>query len=46
MLKKNLTPIASPDVIDEAFRSIGIKETARAEELTPEEFSRLYKAIN
>ena len=45
MLKKNLAPIASSDAIDEAFRSIGIKENARAEELPPEDFSRLYKAI-
>ena len=45
MLKKNLAPIASSDAIDEAFKSIGIKENARAEELTPEEFSRLYKTI-
>ena len=45
MLKKNLAPIASSDAIDEAFKSIGIKENARAEELPPEEFSRLYKTI-
>ena len=45
MLKKNLAPIASSDAIDEAFRSIGIKENTRAEELPPEDFSRLYKAI-
>ena len=45
LLKKNLSSIAKSDVIDEAFRKLGISETARAEELKPEEFAGLYYAI-
>ena len=45
LLKKNLSSVAKPDAIDEAFRTIGISENARAEELKPEEFSLLYKQL-
>ena len=46
LLKKNLSAIAKPDAIDEAFKTVGINETARAEELKPEEFSELYKTLS
>ena len=42
LLKKNL---ASYKDLDKAFNLVGISENARAEELTPEEFSLLYKAL-
>ena len=45
MLKKNLAAAASSEVIDAAFKTVGIKDNARAEELEPEEFSRLYSEI-
>ncbi|WP_051688410.1 16S rRNA (adenine(1518)-N(6)/adenine(1519)-N(6))-dimethyltransferase RsmA [Butyrivibrio sp. AE2032] len=45
MLKKNLSQMFAADVIDEAFRSVGISENARAEELEPETFSCLYAAL-
>jgi 16S rRNA (adenine1518-N6/adenine1519-N6)-dimethyltransferase len=46
LLMKNLSAIAKPDAIDEAFKTVGISETARAEELEPEEFSELYKTLS
>ena len=45
LLKKNLSAIAKPDEIDEAFNSLGISCNARAEELDPEEFAKLYKTL-
>ena len=45
LLKKNLSAIAKPDKIDEAFKKLGISETSRAEELEPEVFEKLFKHL-
>ena len=46
LLKKNLSAVAKPDEIDEALKTVGISETARAEELEPDEFAKLYKQLH
>ena len=46
LLKKNLSAVAKSDAIDEAFKALGINENARAEELEPEVFSKLYKTLS
>ena len=43
LLKKNLS---SYNGLDKAFIELGISETSRAEELTPNEFTLLFKALN
>ena len=45
MLKKNLSSVTEPDKLTKAFESLAISETVRAEELTPVEFSAIYKEI-
>ncbi|MBR7073009.1 MAG: ribosomal RNA small subunit methyltransferase A, partial [Eubacterium sp.] len=45
LLKKNLSAIVKSDKIDEAFKELGISDTARAEELEPEMFADLYKQL-
>ena len=45
LLKKNLSVIASPESIDQAFADLGINMNARAEELSPEVFVSLFKAL-
>ena len=45
MLKKNLARTAPAEKISDAFAKLGISENVRAEELTPADFSELYKAI-
>lgn len=42
MLKKNLASIANSESVDKAFKELGINENARAEELEPEDFARLF----
>ena len=46
LLKKNLSSIAKPEVIEEVFKKLDICGNARAEELTPEEFVKLYILLN
>ena len=46
MLRKNLSSIASTESIDKAFADIDISENARAEELEPQKFAELYKALS
>ena len=46
MLKKNLAGIASAELIDSVFGKLGIKDTARAEELSPSEFAELFKILD
>ena len=45
MLKKNLSGISSADSINSAFGKLGIKDTARAEELSPFEFAELFTIL-
>ena len=45
LLKKNLSAIAKPEKIDEAFKTLDISDTARAEELEPETFADLFKSL-
>lgn len=45
LLKKNLSAIVKSDKIEEAFKELGISDTARAEELEPEMFADLYKQL-
>ena len=45
LLKKNLSAIAKPEKIDEAFKTMAIRDNARAEELEPETFANLYQAL-
>lgn len=45
LLKKNLSSTAKTDVIDVAFKKLGISDTARAEELEPYQFAELFKCI-
>ena len=45
LLKKNLASAVSSDVLSEAFSILNISDTARAEELTPDEFAGLYKIL-
>ena len=46
MLKKNLAGIASSENVNSAFEKLGIKDTARAEELSPSEFAELFKILD
>lgn len=46
MLKKNLSQMFDTEVIDNAFRTVGISENSRAEELEPEIFSCLFVTLN
>ena len=46
LLKKNLSSIAKPEVIEEVFKKLDICGNARAEELTPEEFVKLFFLLN
>ena len=45
LLKKNLSSVVNSEKIDKAFNKLGITETARAEELSPEVFAELYKML-
>ena len=45
MLKKNLASITDSDSIEKAFNELGISDNARAEELTPDEFARLFELL-
>ena len=45
MLKKNLSGLASTDVICNALNQIGLNDSCRAEELQPGEFVRLFKVL-
>ena len=45
MLKKNLASFALSDLLNEAFGKVGISENARAEELRPDEFAKLYAQL-
>lgn len=45
LLKKNLSSVVNSEKIDKAFDELGITETARAEELSPEVFAELYKML-
>ena len=45
MLKKNLASYASSDSLSKAFEKVGISENARAEELKPDEFAKLYTEL-
>ena len=46
MLKKNLAGTASAELIDSVFGKLGIKDIARAEELSPSEFAELFKILD
>ena len=45
MLKKNLSGIASSDLVANTLNHIGLNENCRAEELAPGEFVRLFKVL-
>ena len=45
MLKKNLSSKYPSDTVESVFEKLGIKDTARAEELKPEMFADLYKFL-
>ena len=45
LLKKNLASTVSPEVITEAFEKLGISDNARAEELEPLQFAKLFEIL-